>query len=251
MKAELLLVDLGNTRVKWAAVPARGPLRLSGDEATVDLNAAWVEALARKHPHLHLVLASVVPKWTAAFIRAFRGRSTVVSGLLRLLPPLFAYPRPSKLGADRIAAAVAAQGMGLFPAIIVACGTATAFTVLDAEGRLCGGAIAPGLHAQLAALIGATAQLPATSLQKPRRVLAQSTREAIRAGVLLGYQGGVKEIVLRLGEALPPGAKPHLILTGGHAKLVSQALAEAHTLRPLLVLEGLRMIGQRLGETAQ
>ena len=138
----------------------------------------------------------------------------------------------------------------MFPAIIVACGTATAFTVLDAKGRLCGGAIAPGLHAQLGALIAITAQLPSTSLKMPRSPLARSTRDAIRAGVLLSFQGGVKEIVRRLGEALSRGAKPQVILTGGHAKLATEALDVPYTLRPLLVLEGLRIIGQRLEEAA-
>ena len=206
MKAELLLVDLGNTRVKWAT--ASGSLRIAGDASTASISAAWIGALARKWPRHCLVLASVVPRWNATFRRAFRGRVTIVSGRLGLLQRHFAYPKPAELGADRIAAAVAAQAQGWFPAIIVACGTATAFTVLDAKGRLCGGAIAPGPQAQLDALIGATAQLPATPLRRSRSPLAKSTREAIRAGVLLSFQGGVKETVRRLSESLPRGMKP-------------------------------------------
>ena len=97
---------------------------------------------------------------------------------------------------------------GNCPAIIVACGTATAFTVLDAKGRLCGGAIAPGLQAQLAALLGATAQLPTTTLRHPRSALARSTQDAIRAGVMLNFQGGVKEIIQQLSDALPGRSKP-------------------------------------------
>ena len=103
-----------------------------------------------------------------------------------------------------------------------------------------------GLQAQLDALIGATAQLPVTSLKMPRSPLAKSTRDAIRAGVLLNFQGGVKEIMRRLADSLPRGAKPHVILTGGHAKLAGQALGADYTVRPLLVLEGLRIIGNRV-----
>jgi type III pantothenate kinase len=292
MKADLLLVDVGNTRVKWATARARGPIRVVGDAATVAMSAAWVGALARKWPGHHLVLASVVPRWNPVFNRAFRGRVTVVSGGLpatsrgfvvascsRAMPRArtrttqarlslpghpnrarreprgvylqrlrlrFAYPKPAELGADRIAAAVAAHAAGCFPSIIVACGTATAFTVLDAKGRLCGGAIAPGLQAQLDALIGATAQLPAASLKMPRSPLAKSTRDAIRAGVLLNFQGGVKEIVRGLTDALPRGTKPRIVLTGGNAKLAARSLSGDYKVRPLLVLEGLRIIGNRV-----
>jgi type III pantothenate kinase len=246
-----LLVDLGNTRVKWATAGARGPRRLAGDFPTAGLSAAWIRALAKKHGAHHLVLTSVVPKWNSAFARAFRGRATIIDGALPALRNFFRYPRPAELGADRIAAAVAANAGGKFPAIIVACGTATAFTVLDAKGRLCGGAIAPGLDAQLAALIGATAQLPAPTLKMPRRALAKSTRDALRSGVLLNFQGGVKEIVARLTAELPRVPKPHLILTGGNATLAAAALNGRATLRPLLVLEGLHIMGQRLATAAK
>jgi type III pantothenate kinase len=246
MSAELLLVDVGNTHVKWATSAARGPIRLAGKTATAKLSAGWITALAGKWPRQHLVLASVVPTWNAGFSRAFRGRVTIVSGGLGRLKRHFDYPKSPELGADRIAAAVAAEAAGWFPAVIVACGTATAFTVLDAKGRLCGGAIAPGLQAQLDALIGATAQLPSTALRTPRSPLGKSTREAIRAGVVLSFQGGIKETIRRLSESMPRGAKPHIILTGGNAKLAAEALPGSCKVRPLLVLEGLRIIGNRV-----
>jgi len=244
----LLLVDLGNTRIKWATAQGRARLRVTGQRLTAKLTPAWIGNLAERHPRHHLVLASVVPRWNAAFARAFRGRATIVSGKLPALKPHFAYPNPAELGADRIAAAAAAHAAGLFPAIIVACGTATAYTVLDAKGRLCGGAIAPGLQAQLDALLGATAQLPATTLRMPRHALAKSTRDAIRAGAVLSFQGGVKETVAQLGAAFPRGKKPRVILTGGNAKLAAEALGGNVMLRPLLVLEGLRIMGERLLE---
>jgi type III pantothenate kinase len=122
--------------------------------------------------------------------------------------------------------------------------------VLDAKGRLCGGAIAPGLQAQLDALVGATAQLPSTTLRMPRSALAKSTRDAIRSGVMLNFQGGLKEVAARLLDSLPRGKKPHLILTGGNAKLAAQAFDGSVTVRPLLVFEGLRIIGNRVWNPA-
>jgi type III pantothenate kinase len=242
----LLLVDLGNTRIKWATAQGRARLRVAGEHPTAKLAQTWIRQLAKRHPRHHLVLASVVPRWNAAFARAFRGRATIVSGKLPALKPYFAYPKPTELGADRIATAIAGHAAGLFPAIIIACGTATAYTMLDAKGRLCGGAIAPGLQAQLDALLGATAQLPATTLRMPRSALGKSTRDAIRAGVVLSFQGGIKETVARLSATFPRGKKPRVILTGGNAKFAAPALGRNTTLRPLLVMEGLLIIASRL-----
>jgi type III pantothenate kinase len=242
---EFLLIDAGNTRLKWATACSREPIRVAGDIATKQATPKWIASLAQKYPRHPTVLASVVPKVLPAFRRAFSERLIEVSATLPELGLGFHYPKPSEIGADRLAAAVAALASGHYPAIIVACGTATAFTVLDAKGRLCGGVIAPGLQAQLAALLGATAQLPATELRAPRNALARSTREAIRAGVILNFQGGVKEIIHQLSQALPGRKKPQILITGGNARYLAGNLDLAFKLRPLLVLEGLLIIGSR------
>ncbi|MCE0522530.1 MAG: type III pantothenate kinase [Methylacidiphilales bacterium] len=239
-----LLIDIGNTRLKWATAGPRGPIRVAGDVATTAVTPGWIASLARKYPGHRAVLASVVPKPVPAFRRAFTGRLIEISAALPEPGFRFHYPKPAEIGADRLAAAVAAHARGLYPAIIVACGTATAFTVLDAKGRLCGGVIAPGLQAQQAALLDATAQLPATALRLPRSALARSTRDAIRAGVILNFQGGVKEIVHRLSEALP-GRRLHVLLTGGNARHLGKNPGFPAKLRPLLVFEGLHIIGLR------
>jgi type III pantothenate kinase len=241
-----LLIDVGNTRLKWATASARGPIRIAGDVATKEVTSAWIRSLAQKFPKYHLVLASVVPKMVPAFRRAFLKRIEVVTGNSDALGLAFDYPKPAELGADRLAAAVAAHAQGDYPAIIVACGTATAFTVLDAKGRLCGGAIAPGLQAQLAALLGATAQLPTTTLRPPRSALGRSTQDAIRAGVMLNFQGGIKEIIHELSKTLPGRRRPQVLITGGNARHLTGNLGLPAKLRPLLVFEGLLIIASRV-----
>ena len=245
---KLLLIDHGNTRIKWATVRGRGPLRVAGSRPSTGLTDAWIRALASRYARHTAVLATVVPKSYHAWSEAFAGRMLFASGGQHNLHKLFAYPRPEEVGADRVAAAFAVRELGLYPAIIVACGTATAYTVVNAKGKLCGGAIAPGLQAQLDALLGATAQLPAVKLRRTRRALAKSTQEAIRAGIIMSFEGGVKETVARLSQALPRGKKPRIILTGGNAELAVKALGGRAVLRPLLVLEGLRIIGERFLE---
>jgi len=249
-----LLVDAGNSRVKWAdaAIPgfapswATGIPSVAGEMPTAEATAERLQELAKGCPRHFLVLASVVPRLTVDFCRVFKRRFYLVEADSSALGLEFDYPRPAEIGADRLAAAVAAHEAGKWPAIVVSCGTATAFTVLDAKGRFCGGAIAPGLETQLAGLLDATAQLPETTLRPPRSPLAKSTQEAIRAGVMFNFQGGVKEIIRQLSDALPGRRKPFIILTGGHAHFLTHSLGIAHTLRPLLVFEGLRIIGNRV-----
>jgi type III pantothenate kinase len=246
-----LLVDVGNTRVKWAVAhlpgfgPPNRPPVVAGEIATKSATVPRIRALAKKYSRHYLVLASVVPILTPIFARAFKGRCHLVTADSPALCLDFDYPKPAELGADRLAVCAAIATEGKFPAIVVSAGTATAFSALDAKGRFCGGAIAPGLRAQLDALVGAAAQLTATKLRAPKAFPARSTQDAIRAGVLLSFHGGVDETLRRLSSSL--GARrPRIVLTGGDAALLDGSLTLPHSLRPLLIFEGLLIIGSRL-----
>jgi type III pantothenate kinase len=258
MFQSFLFVDAGNTRVKWAIadIPGRNSSRpfdsrkamplVQGEMPMVDATPDCIRKLKKSFSGHFLILASVVPRLTLDFCRTFKRGFYSLTAESRALGLDFDYPNPAEIGADRLASAVAAHEAGKWPVIVVSSGTATAFTVLDAKGRLCGGAIAPGLQVQLGSLLDATAQLPATKLRQPNSALAKSTQAAIRAGVMLNFQGGVKEIVHQLSDSLPGRKKPHIILTGGNAHYLTGSLGLPYTLRPLLVFEGLRIIGNRL-----
>jgi hypothetical protein len=140
---EFLLIDAGNTLLKWATAGKKWPGRIVGDIDTPKASPTWIKGLARKFPTQPTILACVVPKLVPAFRRAFGTRLVEVTAALPELAHTdafhFCYPKPKEIGADRLAAAVAVHAWGHYPAIIVACGTATAFTVLDEKGRFCGG----------------------------------------------------------------------------------------------------------------
>ena len=181
----LLLVDVGNSRVKWAvaeipgvesslAIYGHNPLPLpKGEIATTEVTSDFIRSLNESFSHHGLILSSVVPALVPLFEKIFAPRLHFINWRMNALGLRFDYPNPAELGTDRLAVAVAAHESGKWPVIVVSCGTATAFTVLDAEGRLCGGAIAPGLQTQLTALLGATAQLPETKLTEPRSALVK------------------------------------------------------------------------------
>jgi len=244
MSSPLLLIDVGNSRVKWATSDESTRFSPVADFPTSQLIEDSILKLAARFPGHQAVLSSVVPKFNPYFEEAFQNRLHSVNSTSSALGLLFKYPKPDEIGADRLTAAAAVRDEGAGPAIIVQCGTATAFSVLDSDGYFCGGAIAPGPQTQLAALVGATAQLPDIDLHPSPAILGTSTQEAIRLGVTLGYVGGMNEILRRLCKS---GAPPltTIYLTGGNANFLTDSMEFPFTLRPLLVFEGLRIIGLR------
>jgi type III pantothenate kinase len=244
MAASIILVDIGNTRMKWAEASPRGAIRVRGHVPTAQATPRWIAVWAKKHASRRVIVASVVPK-ISRLLRRHLKDAVFVGGTMRGLPLALDYPRPAELGADRLAAAIGAQARG--PAIIMSCGTATAFSVLNKQGQFCGGLIASGVEAQLRALAGTTAQLPATTLRPVGRALGRSTRAAMHAGVLLQFQGGVREIVQQLRSEI--GASARIIVTGGDARHVKgmRGLGRVE-FRPLLVFEGLRIIAASFHE---
>jgi type III pantothenate kinase len=252
--SKLLLIDAGNTQIKWATCEDGEAITPVDDKATKEVTESTIAELSGQFPEHGVVLSCVVPKLVHLFKASFKDRLHVVDWNSPL-GYVFDYPNPAELGADRLAAVAAVREDGISPAIIVQCGTATAFNVLDEKGRFCGGVIAPGLQVQLAALVGATAQLPSVELTMPDESLGKSTVDAIRSGVMQSFIGGTKEIIRSLcgmdGPALTTVTPPltTIILTGGNAQFLTESLGMPFTLRPLLVFEGLRIMGDRVFKT--
>jgi type III pantothenate kinase len=150
------------------------------------------------------------------------------------------YRNPLEVGADRIAGAIA--GAARRPAsdlIIVDCGTATTFDVVTSSGDYLGGVILPGVGVSAETLASRTAKLPRVEIAKPDAVLGRSTVESIQSGLYHGHVGAIRHIVAGLTAEVFAGRKPHVIGTGGFARM----LEEEHLfdeMVPELVLLGLK-----------
>lgn len=161
------------------------------------------------------------------------------------------YPKPSSIGADRLANAAAAVSLGKLPAIVVDFGTAVTFDVIDAKGCYRGGVIAPGLPTAASALHERTALLPLTKITSIRSCVGKSTAEAIRIGLLLGAVGLVRETVSRMTSEVFRGKQPYVIATGGDAELVTRLSTKGggkaiiNKVDPLLTLRGLEVIAAK------
>jgi len=145
-------------------------------------------------------------------------------------------------GPDRLANAVALALLSPGRAAIAAdFGTATHLEIVDEKGGFRGGTIMPGIRLQFEALSPATGgRLPLLNDEEAASqpgMLAQSTVEAIRTGVLLGQAGAIERFVEDAGLELQ--AKPDVYLTGGGARRVAPLLRIPYTMAPHLTLRGL------------
>lgn len=253
----LIAIDVGNSHVRlggyeedaqvFAASIAADP-KQTGDFYACALRQLFALYGVQEKQVSAAILGSVVPSMTAALVHAMRVLGVdevleVSSGLKTGLNLRTEQPR--QIGADRVAAAVAAKARGQLPCVVVDCGTATAFTVLDGTGALVGSAITAGVRLSLDALRQRAAQLPAVALETPAPcdVIARNTADAMRVGTVLGAAAMVDGMVLRYGEAL--GEMPHVLITGGSAPLILPYVRTAYTHDENLCLDGLHLIWKR------
>jgi type III pantothenate kinase len=189
-------------------------------------------------------LCSVVPRATPLVKKAVKKLWNMP--VLQLSPTTLrgvgiVYPKPETIGPDRLANALAVKHHFGAPAVVVDFGTAVTFDVVDARGDYIGGIIAPGLAAMTDYLHEKTALLPRIRIREVNGAVGKNTEQAMLIGAVHGYRGLVRELISELKRELKA---PHLpvVATGGYAKLMASRLKEITAVRPLLTLEGLRLL---------
>ena len=251
----VLAVDVGNTVTKIGLI-ADGelvrtcslttPARLTPDEAGFEIDRALMRPgqPAPVRP-TGTILACVVPAigdaWAGALRATGAARSLVVGPGLKTGLTM-RYDDPAEVGADRVADAVAARSAAGSPVVVVDLGTTTTFEVVDADGAFAGGIIAPGMALGADALASGAAQLPTVGLTAPRRTIGRSTREAMRAGVVLGEVARIDGLLDLIMAEL--GAQAPVILTGSAAAGLAALLRHEVAVREDLSLEGLNLLWQ-------
>ena len=253
----LLLIDAGNTRVKWALVP--------NAENGTDTLGRWLTCGMVEHAQVQqLCDAWRGQKIVRVLISNVAGqamRNTLEQVLLCALgmhpvplewfasaPELAGirnnYRNPLQLGCDRFASAIGAHA--LFPAqplIVATCGTATTVDAITADGVFLGGMILPGLGLMASVLANNTAHLPQVAqdidIAEP---FADHTDAAIVSGCLAAQTGAIERAVaahMRRHGAL------QCILSGGAADLIAPHLTMPYMKVDNLVLIGLHSVAMQ------
>ena len=240
-----LLIDIGNSRLKWTLADAN--TLASVQSMDYRLPASW-ECLARDWqamPEPALILIACVASYECfekveSFAKQIWPICLVhrVEVLADFANVKVAYANPKALGVDRWLTLLATQHYYAGNNCIVDCGTAMTLDLLKANGEHQGGLIIPGLQLMRASLNRATADLPLVS-DMQLDLVADNTESAIANGSIWAAVGLIETVMRK-------SLFQQLILTGGAAKYLLDALDRPAILDNGLVLRGMLHYAERL-----
>lgn len=188
-------------------------------------------------------ICSVVPPATQTLIHACLecfGRSPAIIDARAALPIRLEVDEPLTVGADRIANTLAVSRLHKRDTIVVDLGTASTYDCITADGAFIGGIIQPGVGTSAETLFRRTAQLTATDLTPPRKVIGTRTDECIRSGVLYGAADSIDGLVGRIKKEWDV-PNPLVIATGGYAEILRPYCQSFDVVDVFLTLQGVRL----------
>jgi type III pantothenate kinase len=230
-----LLIDAGNTRIKWAFVKDgewlnSGALPIEqANELAQHLNdisqvqQIWVSNVAGENVAQNILALSSRP---VNFITARVAQCGVRNN----------YTDVTQLGSDRWAALIAAWHLIGSACLVVNCGTAMTVDTLSNQGEFIGGLILPGTNMMQQSLASGTAQLKSHSGKYAAFPL--NTADAIFSGAIQASSGAIQRQYGLLNDNAAP------ILLSGGASVVLQPHLNKLPIRVSdnLVLQGLGLI---------
>jgi len=161
---------------------------------------------------------------------------------------------PSRVGIDRLlnvfAAAQLLSKNG--SVIVVDSGTATTVDLMTSDNTFRGGSILPGLRLSAHAMHDYTARLPMINVDSEPAELPEvpgrNTEDAMRAGLLIGQLGAVRELIERLSisaaNRFKEKSSPLVVVTGGGGRQLVSHLHDS-TYIDSLALHGLSLLALR------
>jgi type III pantothenate kinase len=236
----ILVIDIGNTRSKWAIFGIGGVMEHSGVAfneklAETSLPEAWGQCS-------QVLVANVAGEQAAEKLKAYLAplapridwvKSTAQFGALKNT-----YDDPVKLGVDRWAALIAAHHSTDAPCLVVNAGTALTVDAID-QNAFIGGVIAPGYHMLHSAFIKNTAAVDAAG--GGYQTFPKNTQNAAYTGALLAMAGAVAAMYAELEKSAHQA--PVCIVTGGDRKVLIQTMKQSFQINAIddenLVLRGL------------
>ena len=245
----ILLVDIGNARIKWALQDAdswtAGEPLLRNNRAFKDIaRPAWKELDAPERVVVSNVAGDEYRKSVQTWVkRRWKINPEFLPVTAQQCGVKNAYTTPQRLGADRWASLLAAHAHYKGPAVIIDCGTAITIDALAADGTHLGGLIVPGMELMTHAL---TSHAPGIQIEDADNqeisLLGRSTEAALSGGVLYTAIALVERVFMDLQGEL--GGRTHRLLTGGDADRILPLLGSRPEYIPDLVLKGLAVYAE-------
>lgn len=252
----LLAIDIGNTHTVVGVFDGKDLVadwriasltNRTADENWLTVKSFCADAGIELSTMTGVGISSVVPDLTGMYETLARKYLAIepvtVTSSLDLGMPV-RYHDPSAVGADRLCNAVAGYHHYGGPLIVLDFGTATTYDVISAAGEYLGGVITLGLESTALELHRRAAKLPRIELRFPVTTIGRDTIASMQAGVMFGTVDAVEGMVRRIRQEL--GAEARVIATGGLSTVIARYTAVIEKCEPALVLEGIRLIWERL-----
>ena len=255
----ILLIDIGNTRVKWGMLE-RGTLNVSEDTFPVmEISVGLGEFFAGIKKPVRVFISNVAGKETGTETEEWITKTWQVTPDFVVSTQEYpgiqnGYAKPGQLGVDRWLAMIGAFQYfpdmenspkkescdDISPLCIIDCGSAVTIDVLTGDGEHQGGLIVPGLHMMRDGLMEKI-QIDANArTENTISLLARDTLSAISGGTLYTLVAAIDRITTDLRAEMEGSLI--CIITGGDAKDLLPLLSGEYIFRPNLVLEGLTVI---------
>jgi type III pantothenate kinase len=243
-----LLVDIGNSRIKWAWFTGERLGRAQAAEYLGWEARDFARRLIGSRRNIDRILVSSVAPDSVS--DALEGGAHLagapaperVATRRSACGVTIAYIDPWRLGVDRLLAMIAAHWrFARKPVCAVAVGTALTIDLVGADGRHRGGAIIPAPSLMVASLLentnGIRRRAQGGASGRGHALFGRSTRAAVEQGACYAAAAAVDRAVSE-AKALV-GRTPQLVLTGGGASALQPLIESPGVLVPDLVLEGL------------
>ncbi len=258
-----LVIDIGNTRLKWGlyARPEPGAtLMAHGAVPLEDIDDLWTrdwqhlpvptgmlgcvvagEAIKRRVEEQLLLGWGLQARWMSASAQG----GGVANG----------YEHPQRLGSDRWAAIIGARhqalalaegGGAVRPVLAVMVGTAVTVDAVDAQGHFLGGLILPGFGLMYKALESGTAGLKVPTGEV--RDFPTNTSDALMSGGTDAIAGAIERSLRRLAQRT--GQTPLLVMSGGAVSRLAPLEELPARVVEYLIFEGLLTLAQEAGTPA-
>lgn len=242
-----LLIDAGNTRIKWALVDGSDwvrsgalPVGQAGElphllAGSRDIPEIWASNVAGDEVAHHIRNIAAGQPGRPHFIAAQETQCGVRNG----------YSAAAQLGSDRWAALIAAWHLVQRKCLVVNCGTAITIDALSGQGEFLGGLILPGLDLMQSSLVAAADRLKSGQVEPGQGRYVQfplDTADALFSGAIQAGCGAIQRQHGLLHDQDAP-----VILSGGAAETLHGHLNLPLRVVDNLVLQGLLLISEASG----
>lgn len=245
-----LLIDIGNTRIKWVRQQSK---QIQSRGSSEHIKRGWPAKLlkewqAQARPDqvvaCNVCGAEMSERLSAWVKETWDLEVDFIDPRQRAFGVRNGYREPATLGADRWANLIGAWQANRKPLCVVDCGTALTIDAIDKDGNHIGGLIIPGMRMMTSALGTQTRGLNAETLDQPGHrpsgLLAGCTNAAVQGGILYATIATIDRV---FGDICSELGTPCLgLITGGDAEKIQPLLRADFRHEPDLIFKGLGLL---------